>query len=115
MKVHFREKYMKKKGIEEITAALEEEMAEAEEVFDYTNMNIRDGGESVWIMCNDPNERAKIRNYLIGKEVVLVIESDEKRFFGKFGSKEEKEKWKAANPLNRDFFGKEKPPKKEEL
>ena len=97
MKVTFREKYMKKKGIEEITAELEEEMQEAED-FEYTNMNIRDGGETVWIMCNDPEDRAKIRDFLITKEVLLVIESDNKRFFGKYASKDEKERWKKSNP-----------------
>ena len=82
MKVHFREKHLKKRSIEEIAAELEEELVEAE--FEYSNLNIRDGGESVWIMCNDAEERARIRQFLIGKENLLVIESDGKRFFGKF-------------------------------
>ena len=82
MKVHFREKHLKKRSIEEISAELEEELGEAE--FEYTNLSIRDGGESVWIMCNDAEERARIREFLVGKENLLVIESDGKRFFGKF-------------------------------
>ena len=89
MKLHFRDKYMKKKGIEEMTAELEDELTEAE--FEYSSLSIRDGGETVWIMCNDAQERARIRAHLIQKEIILVVESDGKRFFGKFGSKVEKD------------------------
>ena len=68
-------------------------------------MNIKDGGESVWIMCNDPGEREKIRNFILAKEVTLVIESEGKRFFGKFAQNKEKEKWKAANKDPKNIFG----------
>ncbi len=97
---------MKKKGIEQITAELEEDFTESEETFDYTNMNIRDGGESVWIMCNIAEERVKIRDYLLKKEVTLAIESEGKRFFGKFASKAEKEKYKEKNVGGANLFGK---------
>ena len=102
----FREKYMKKKGIELITAEIEEEMAEADETFDYSNMNIRDGGETVWILCNQAEERAKIREFLLQKEVTLAIESDGKRFFGKYASKVEKDKYREANKDGGNLFGK---------
>ena len=59
MKLHFRDKYLKKKDIETISAELEEELSDAE--FEYSSLSIRDGGETVWIMCNDANERARIR------------------------------------------------------
>ncbi len=81
-------------------------MAEAEETFEYSNMNIRDGGESVWIMCNQESERAKIRNFLLSKEVTLAIESDGKRFFGKFASKAEKDRYKEANKDGGNLFKK---------
>ena len=105
IKIQFREKYMKKKGIEQITADLEEEINEADETFEFSSMNIKDGGESVWIMCNDPSEREKIRNFILNKEVTLVIESEGKRFFGKFAQTKEKEKWKAANKEVKNIFG----------
>ena len=105
IKVVFREKYMKKKGIELITAELEEEMTESEETFDYSNMNIRDGGESVWILCNQAEERAKIREFLAAKEVTLVIESDGKRYFGRYASKAEKDKYREANKDGGGLFG----------
>ncbi len=69
-------------------------------------MNIRDGGESVWIMCNIAEERVKIRDYLLKKEVTLAIESEGKRFFGKFASKAEKEKYKEKNVGGANLFGK---------
>ena len=106
IKVTFREKYMKKKGIELITAEIEEEMADADETFDYSNMNIRDGGETVWILCNQAGERVKIRDYLLQKEVTLAIESDGKRFFGKFASKVEKDKYREVNKDGGNLFGK---------
>ena len=98
-----------------ITAELEEDMGEAEETFEYSNMNIRDGGESVWILCNQAGERAKIRDYLLQKEVTLAIESDGKRFFGKFASKAEKDKYREANKDGSGLFGKKNPadPKKD--
>ena len=108
IKVIFREKYMKKKGIELIAAELEEQMGEAEETFEYSNMNIRDGGESVWILCNQEAERAKIRDFLLKKEVTLAIESDGKRFFGKFSSKQEKDKYREANKDGANLFGQKK-------
>ena len=61
----------------------------------------------VWILCNNPGERERIRTYLVQKEYTLVVESDRKRFFGKFGSKDEKEKWKAEN--KEDTLFKKKP------
>ena len=96
---------MKKKGIEQITAELEEEINEAEETFEFTSLQIKDGGQSVWIMCNQPEEREKLRNFILSKEVTLVIESDGKRFFGKFAQAKEKEKWKLANKDNKGIFG----------
>jgi 23S rRNA pseudoU1915 N3-methylase RlmH len=103
MRVHFREKYMRKKGIELITAELEEELQEEE--FAYTNMNIRDGGRLVWIMCSDPEERENIKNYLVKKEVLLVVETGGKRFFGKFASQAEKQSWKEENKGKDSLFG----------
>ena len=81
-------------------------MGDADETFDYSNMNIRDGGESVWILCNQAGERAKIRDYLLQKEVTLAIESDGKRFFGKYASKVEKDKYREANKDGGNLFGK---------
>ncbi len=51
----------------------------------------------VWMLCNDTNERQKVRTYLVQKEAILAVESDNKRYFGKFATKVEKEKWKEAN------------------
>ena len=68
-------------------------------------MNIRDGGELIWIMCNDPTERLKIKDYLVEKEVTLVVETEGKRFFGRFGSQPEKERWKEAHKDNVGIFG----------
>ncbi len=105
IKLHFREKYMKKKGIEQITADLEEEINEAEETFEFSSLQIKDGGETVWIMCNQAEEREKLRNFILNKDVTLVIESDGKRFFGKYAQKKEKEKWKLSNKDNKNIFG----------
>lgn len=94
MKIHFREKHMRKRGIEMLTAELEEEMQEDHD-FEYSSMNIRDGGRNVWILCNDADERANIREFLLAKDFVLVVEAERgKRFFGKFASKVEKDKWR---------------------
>ena len=84
---------------------MEEEINEAEETFEFTSMQIKDGGESVWIMCNLPDEREKIRNFILNKEVTLVIESDGKRFFGKYAQVKEKDKWKRANKEVKNVFG----------
>ncbi len=59
----------------------------------------------MWIMCNEGSEREKIRNFILNKEVTLVIESEGKRFFGKFAQTKEKEKWKAANKDLKNIFG----------
>lgn len=94
MKIHFREKHLRKKGIEMLTAELEEEMLEEHE-FEYSSMNIRDGGKNVWILCNNADERANIREFLLAKDTVLVVEAERgKRFFAKFASKVEKDKWR---------------------
>jgi preprotein translocase subunit SecD len=54
MKVHFREKYLKKKGILDLSAEVEEGLAEEE--ISYQNMNVK-GDKYVWIMCNDKEDR----------------------------------------------------------
>jgi len=51
----------------------------------------------VWMLCNDGNERERMREFLLNKEYVLVVESDNRRFFGKYAKKDEKDKWKEAN------------------
>ena len=51
----------------------------------------------IWMLCNDGGERQRVREYLLAKEYILAIESDGKRFFGKFANREEKEKFKEAN------------------
>lgn len=94
MKVHFREKYLNKKGILDLSSEVEEILSDEE--VDYQNMNVR-GEKYIWIMCNDKNERQKIRDLLLSKEYTLVIESDSKRFFGKFASKPEKDLWRENN------------------
>jgi hypothetical protein len=49
VKVHFREKYLKKRGILELSAELEETLAEEE--IQYQNFNMRDE-RYIWILCN---------------------------------------------------------------
>ena len=49
---------------------------------------------------------------MIAKEYLLVVESDGKRFFGKFAAKDEKERWKEENKGKHAIFGKNAPPKK---
>lgn len=52
MKIQFREKYLKKRGILELSAEIEESLADEEII--YQNMNMRDE-RYVWILCNDSN------------------------------------------------------------
>jgi tRNA G10 N-methylase Trm11 len=93
MKVHFRDKYLKKKGILDIAAELEESLAEEE--FTFSNMNVREE-KYIQMLCNDADERERIREFLLKKETTLVIEAEGKRFFGKFANKDEKLKFKEA-------------------
>lgn len=53
-----------------------------------------------------------MRDFLLKKETILCIESEEKRFFGKFASKEEKERYRKENP---DINVLGKPKKKDDL
>jgi len=59
-------------------------------------MNVKDE-RYLWMLCNDAEERVRVREILLNKEYTLAIETEGKRFFGKFASKDEKEKWKSAN------------------
>ena len=43
---------------------------------------------------------------------MLVVESDGKRFFGKFATKAEKDLWKENNKGKHAIFGKNGPPSK---
>ena len=61
-----------------------------EEEVEYQNFNIRDASY-IWVLCNKAEERQKIKEFLIPKEYTLAVETDRKRFFGKFAQKEEKE------------------------
>jgi preprotein translocase subunit SecD len=97
MKVHFREKYLKKKGILDLSAEVEEGLAEEE--ISYQNMNVK-GDKYVWIMCNDKEDRQKIRDFMVQKEYTLVVESEGKRYFGKFAQVGEKGIWKENNKID---------------
>ncbi|CDW80050.1 UNKNOWN [Stylonychia lemnae] len=94
VKVHFRDKHLKKKGILDISAEVEEQLAEEE--ITYQNFNMREE-RYVWMLCNDAAERQRMREFLLAKEYILAVETDNKRYFGKYAKKEEKEKWKEAN------------------
>ena len=56
-------------------------------------MNIRED-KYIWILCNKPEMREKLREYLLTREDVLVIDSDYRRFYGKFATKAEKKEWR---------------------
>ena len=44
----------------------------------------------IQMLCNDAEERQKLRAFLLAKEYILVIEAEGKRFFGKYAGKDEK-------------------------
>lgn len=97
IKVHFREKYMKKKGILDLTSEVEEGLQEEE--IQYANLNMKEE-KYIWIMCNDAGERQRIKDYLAQREYTLVVELEGKRFFGKFSSQGEKTIWKENNKID---------------
>lgn len=68
-------------------------------------MNLK-GEQFVWIMCNDAGERKKLREFLTQKEIVLVVEQDGKRYFGKFASTGEKNTWRENNRPDESKKGK---------
>lgn len=94
VKIHFRDKYLKKSGAYELSAEMEEILGEEE--VDYQNFNVKDE-KYIWMLCNDGGERERIKDILTQKEFTLVVEADGKRFFGKYASKEEKDTWRANN------------------
>jgi hypothetical protein len=95
MKIHFREKYMKKKGILVLASELEEALGEEEDI-EYQSFNAKD--DFIQVLCNNADMRHLLRDFLLRRETILVVESEEKRFFGKFASKDEKQRFKEANP-----------------
>jgi hypothetical protein len=91
MKVYFREKHLKKTGVLELSAEIEEELSESD--IDFQNFNVRED-RFLHILCNDPEERQKLVDYFVRKEYILVVQANGKRYFGKYSTKIEKDAFK---------------------
>ena len=92
MKIYFRDKYLKKKEIFELAVEVEEILSEDEDIA-FQNFNIKDE-KYIQLLCGDPEMRKIIRDLLLEKQIILSIESDNKRYFGKYAQSTERERFK---------------------
>ena len=99
IKVRFRPKYTNKENdIHAHAMTIESDMMDFE--VDYQSISIKeqlndeDEPSYIQIICNDPEERDHIKHLLLKNKYVLCFEMEQKRYYSKFVSDEEKSYFK---------------------